>query len=168
MKNGFIIFVCFLLIGLLTALYFYMQKKNSIEQGYYPIFGSFYIEKVDHFSDYNIVEKKDSVFVPVLTHVKAIAETKEAYIAEYTDSVQTFFAYFLIKESAYQTKLSAEDIAVFAEPIQNLPFISAIKVAESKTISDKNRLIDSIIIMAIVVISVYLIMKIFNLKRLDR
>ncbi len=143
---------------LIVLIIIYGIARIDKETNYYQLNGVFYLHKIDYFSSYSISTKKNNDFDDIIKNVVDIAINKNEIIVRYVDKEETNIAVLRNDSIIYQ------DIG--QSNILKHNFLDPWKIVEMRTLSSNPKLLNQILIMSIIVLGFYLLMRLFNLKRL--
>ncbi len=165
-KSKFNIFLYLSLI-ILVLVYIMTRYKDSVKQDYYELNSGFYLEKIDYFSQYSVVKKSGADYVPFISNVEAIASLEDGYLIKFKDKSEWKFIYL---SANLDTQIISDNITDFDKfaSLQELAWRKPWQVVEIKTISNENKLISQIVLILIIILGLYIIMKVFNLRRMSK
>jgi hypothetical protein len=143
---------------LLVLIIIYGIARIDRESNYYQLNDVFYLHKIDYFSTYSISTKNNNDFDDIIKNVVDVAINKNEIIVRYLDNDETNIAVLRNDSIIYH------DIGQI--PISELSFSNPWQIVEKKTLSSSPKLLDQILIICIIVLGFYLIMRLFNLRRL--
>jgi len=155
-----------LLISSLIAILIVLKIGNVfISQDLYQINSDFYLKKVDYFSKYEIAKKNIDDYQIVISNVSGLYEFPKGCIAEYSNNSRRKYLYILFETGKYKNYDNLEKLSRDID-LEKIKWKKPWQVVELKTLNSPKRLINQILLITIIVLVFYLIMRIFNLKKL--
>lgn len=143
---------------LIVLIIIYGITRIGKEMNYYQLNDVFYLHKIDYFSSYSISTKNNNDFDDIIRNVIDIAIDKNDIIIRYVDKEKTNIAVLgndsIIYNDIGQIQISEHN---FSKPWQ---------IVEKITLSNNRKILNQILIISIIVLGFYLLMRLFNLRRL--
>jgi uncharacterized integral membrane protein len=161
-------FKLLLVLGLLilVLIYVYIRINDPEKQNYYELNSGFYLEKIDYFSQYSVVKKTGSDYLPFISDVEELCFLDNGCLIKFEDKSEMKFLYL---SEVSDKQIVSDNISDFEEFIsaRELVWMKPRSVVEMKTLSNNYKLFSQIILMMIIIIVFVIIMKGFNLTRLS-
>lgn len=167
MKKIKLYLLLFLSLVILVLIYIRIRSNDSVKQDLYELNSGFYLEKNDYFSKYAIVKKSDENFQPIISGVEELYVFNEECLIKYKENSKEKFLYL----SGETEKQVITDHLNDLKGLINLDEIDWKKpwqIVELKTLNNSNKLISQIILILIIILGFYIIMKVFNIRRLTK
>jgi hypothetical protein len=149
--NSLLISLLIILIAGLGILKLYNPHKLN----YFKLNESFYLNKLDYFSSYTISTFKSHDYQDDIEDVKGIAINEDNIVVCFMD------------KGAIQYASLNNDSVLYNQAIgSNLDFVKPWKIVEQVTLNSRYKLLNQILIISIIIIGFYLVMRVFNIKKL--
>lgn len=157
----------FSLLALLIATYFVFRYKDIYKQDNYKLNTNFYLEKIDYFSKYSILKKSNNDYVTIITDIEAISILKDSYLIKFKEKSTLKYLYLYSFSDEY---IITDNLNDFEKLIlsQDIIWKKPWQIVEIETLSNPIKLIRQILLILIIILSFYITMRIFNLKRLTK
>ena len=151
--NSLLIALLIILIAGLGIL----KLNNPHKLNYYKLNESYYLKKLDYFSSYSISTLKNDDYQEIIEDVKEIAFNEDNIVVCFMD------------EGSLKYALLNSDSVMYNKAINsNLNFVKPWKIVEQVTLNSRYKLLNQILIISIIIIGFYLLMRVFNIKRLTK
>lgn len=153
-------------IIILVALYLNIRRNECLPEDIYKLITPYYIEKVDYFSKYSIIEKIDQRFHTIVPVIDELCITSDGYLIKYKSKNKVRLMYLGINKEPVISD-SLDEIKVILNTNEFI-WINPRKFVESKTINNPTKLTNQLIVILIVILSFYMIIKVFNLTGIKK
>lgn len=157
----------FSILALLITAYIAFRHNDICSQDNYKLNANFYLKKIDYFSKYSILKKSNNDCITIITNIEAISMVKDSYLIKFKEksTLKYLYLYPFSDEYIITDNLNEfDDLILSQKIIWKKPW----QIVEIKTLSNPIKLISQILIMLIIILSFYITMRIFNLKRMTK
>ena len=151
--NSILISLLIILIAGLGIL----KLNNPHKLNYYKLNESFYLNKLDYFSSYTISTLKNNDYQDIIEDVKEIAINEDNIVVCFMDEGSLQYAFINNDSILYNQAINS-----------NINFVKPWKIVEQVTLNSRYKLLNQILIISIIIIGFYLIMRVFNIKKLTK
>ena len=167
MKKIRLYILLFVVLVMLIIAYITVRYNNIDKQDNYKLNSKFYLEKIDYFSKYSIVKKSDNDYITIITNIEAISILKDSYLIKFKEKSILKYLYLDFYSEEY---IITDNINDFDKSIllQEIIWKKPWQIVEIKTLNNPIKLISQILLILIIILSFYITMKIFNLKKIKK
>lgn len=165
MKNSKPYLLLFVSLIILVLIYITIRSNDSIKQDLYELNSGFYLEKKDYFSKYAIIMKSDENFQLIVSDVKELYVFNEECLVKYKENSKEKFLYFSDETENQIITDHLNDLKGLINP-DEIVWKKPWQIVELKTLNNSNKLISQIVLILIILLGFYIIMKVFNIRRL--
>jgi len=165
MKNSKLYLLLSVSLIILILIYITIRSNDSVKLDLYELNSGFYLEKKDYFSKYAIIMKSDENFQPIVSDVKELYVLNEECLVKYKENSKEKFLYFSNETENQIIADHLNDLKGLINP-DEIVWKKTWQIVELKTLNNSNKLISQIVLILIILLGFYIIMKVFNIRRL--
>jgi hypothetical protein len=150
-------------IGILIYSHYYLTQKSNISFDFYKLVPNYYLNKIDYFSDYSVVKKVNDHFETVLNNVESLGKTENGIYINTSIGSENKIVFFSNNNDSQPDSMTADKFSKeFTK--HKIKWMEPWQFVENSTLHNKLKLLNQIIILAIIILSLFFIKKFLSLQ----